>query len=284
MEIGRVLVLGARGMLGRELMKLYGRDRAVGWDRETFDFARLADVKADITKIKPDAIINCVAYNDVNRAETERDKAFKINAESVGELGKLCRELDIPVVHFSTNYVFDGKKGEYSEVDEPHPLSAYGASKYEGEKLLRQNCSKYYLVRTSVIFGTRVEGSESKESFVAFVLQKTKNHEPIFAYTDEIGSFTYAVDLARAAALLLEEQKPYGIYHIVNSGHGSRYELAEETLRLHGLLEGSALRPVTLQDRPRAANIPRKSVLLNTKLPGMRPWQEALAEYLNQES
>ena len=119
---------------------------------------------------------------------------------------------------------------------------------------------------------------------VAFVLQKTKNHEPIFAYTDEIGSFTYAVDLARAAALLLEEQKPYGIYHIVNSGHGSRYELAEETLRLHGLLEGSALRPVTLQDRPRAANIPRKSVLLNTKLPGMRPWQEALAEYLNQES
>ena len=281
METGRVLVLGAKGMLGRELMKLYGPDRAIGWDRETFDFAHLNDVKSDIIRIKPSAIINCIAYNDVNRAETEKDKAYKINAESVGDLGKLCRELDIPVVHFSTNYVFDGKKGEYNEADEPHPLSAYGASKYEGEKLLQQNCSKYYLIRTSVIFGIRSAGSESKESFVTFVLQKAKNHEPIFAYTDEIGSFTYAVDLARSTALLLEEQKQYGIYHIVNSGQGSRYELAGETLRLRGLLERSELKPVTFQDMPRAANIPRKSVLLNTKLPGMRPWREALQEFLN---
>ena len=280
METGRVLVLGARGMLGRALMKLYEKDAAIGWDRETFDFARLADVKADITKMKPYAIINCAAYNDVNRAEIEKAKAFKINAESVGELAKLCRELDIPVVHFSTNYVFDGKKGEYSEADEPHPLSAYGAFKYAGEKLLQKNCSKYYLVRTSVIFGTRVEGSESKQSFVSFVLQRAKNHEPIFAYTDEIGSFTYVVDLARATALLLKEQKPYGIYHIVNSGQGSRYELAGETLRLQGLLERSDLRPVIFQDMPRAANIPRQSVLLNTKLPAMRSWREALREFL----
>jgi len=276
----KVLILGSNGMLGRQLMKLYGQE-AAGWDRQDFDFADVAKQKSSIAHLAPSIVINCAAYNNVDGAEQDQDTAFRINAESVGDLAKICQELDIPLVHFSTNYVFDGKKGEYLEDDIPNPLSVYGSSKYKGEGLLQKNCDKFYLIRTSVLFGNRVEGSESKKSFAEFVLEQASKKEPIYAYTDEVGCFTYAVDLAEKVKLLLEKQSPFGIYHIVNDGSANRFEFATETLKNKGLLEGADLRPTTFAERPRAAVIPKRAILLNSKLPPVRHWKAALKEFLN---
>ena len=134
MARGKELILGSKGMLGSQLMRLYG-SRAVGWfkdDQNGFDFTNLVNFKTAISELNPTIIINCVAYNDVDGAEDEKNKniAFQINATCVGELAKICHEFGIPLMHFSTNYVFDGQKGEYREDDLPNPLSAYGQSQY----------------------------------------------------------------------------------------------------------------------------------------------------------
>ena len=284
MARGKVLILGSKGMLGSQLMRLYG-PRAVGWfkdDENGFDFTNLANFKTAISELNPTAVINCVAYNDVDGAEDEKNKnvAFQINAASVGELAKICQDFEIPLVHFSTNYVFDGEKKEYREDDIPNPFSAYGLSKYEGEKLLQKNCEKFYLIRTAVIFGISGEESGSKKSFAEFVLDRARNREPIYAYTDEVGSVTYAVDLAQNIKLLLDKRYPYGIYHIVNSGSATRYEFAEETLKIRNLLDEAELERVTFEQKPRRAKIPKNAVLINTKLPPIRPWKEALKEFL----
>jgi dTDP-4-dehydrorhamnose reductase len=277
MASGKILILGAKGMLGRQLVEVFG-DEAVGWDRQECDVVKIEDLRLKIENLKPKAIINCVAYNDVDGAEKSQELALRINAEAVGNLAKICRLLDIPLVHFSTNYVFDGVKGEYREDDQPRPLSVYAESKFQGELELKNNTDKFYLIRTAVLFGPEGHSPSSKKSFVQLMLDLSKTSKAIRAVNDEINSLTYAVDLAGAVKLLLEEQKPFGVYHIVNSGEASWFEFAREIFAI--TRQSIRLIPVTAKAFVQQAERPQKAVLINTKLPPLRPWEDALRDFL----
>ena len=180
----RVLILGSKGTLGGQLMKLY--PEAAGWDREDIDVLDDASLRAKIGSLgfTPDAIVNCVAFNDVDGAEDRPDLAFALNADFVGELAGYAKGMGIPLVHYSTNYVFDGVRGEYRESDAPAPLSAYGRSKWRGEQLVAENGGRWYVVRTAVIFGPKGESELSKKSFVDLMLDLAAKRDTIEAVAD----------------------------------------------------------------------------------------------------
>jgi dTDP-4-dehydrorhamnose reductase len=273
-----VLILGAKGTLGGQLRPLFSCP--VCWDREDVDVTDFALFRRKVMALdpRPEAVINCVAFNDVDGAEDRPKAAFALNAEFVGRLAGLTRELAVPLVHYSTNYVFDGAKGEYVETDRPAPLSVYGQSKYRGEQLLAENADAYYLLRTAVIFGPKGESELSKKSFIEQMLDLSGRFETIKAVADEINSITYAVDLAAATRYLLHERKPYGIYHAANSGLASWYDLAEEVFRIAG--KSTRLIAVPSTEFPRKARRPAKAVLINTRMPVLRPWQQAVEAFL----
>ncbi len=275
--MGKVLILGSRGMLGGELLKVFGSD-AIGWDREDVDVTQVESLKLKVESLKPSAIINCVAYNDVEAAEEKVSIANLLNSEVPGNLAIICKDLNIPLVHFSTNYVFDGEQGEYTELDTPNPQSIYAKSKYLGEMAVSENCEKFYIVRTSVLFGKMGESALAKKSFVDLMLEKSNIVDTIKVVNDEINSVTYAADLALAVKVLLSQQFDFGIYHLTNLGSASWYDFAKEIFSIAN--KKITLIPVSSTEFPRKARRPKKSVLLNTKFIEFRPWQEALNEFL----
>ncbi|MBI5530861.1 MAG: dTDP-4-dehydrorhamnose reductase [Candidatus Doudnabacteria bacterium] len=275
-----VLILGSKGMLGGQLLKVFGA-KAIGWDREDCDVLKTEDLRFKIKDLRLPikAVINCVAYNDVDGAEEKQEIANLLNAEVPGVLAKICKDLGIPLVHFSTNYVFDDEKGEYAEDAQASPKSEYAKSKYEGELAVKNNTDKFYIVRTAVLFGPKGESELSKKSFVELMLDLSSKNPTVKAVSDEVNSITYAPDLAAAVKNLLDDKKPFGVYHITNSGFGSWFDFAAEIFKITG--KTTKLEPVPSTDFKRAAHRPKKSVLLNTKLQPLRLWQEALAEFLN---
>jgi dTDP-4-dehydrorhamnose reductase len=274
----RILIVGAKGALGGQLRLLY--PAALAWDREEADVRNFRDLEERVLALDPppEAIVNCVAYNDVDGAEDHREAAVALNTIAPLNLAGLARQLEIPIVHFSTNYVFDGAAGEYAEDACPAPLSFYGKTKARGEAAVAMANPHHYIVRTSVIFGPKGESELSKKSFVDLMLELSAQRDSIQAVDDEVNSITYAPDLAAGAARLLEERRPYGVYHITNSGSASWFEFASEIFRLTG--RATRLVPVPSTHFPRKARRPSKAVLRNTKLPPLRPWQEALEEFL----
>lgn len=265
-------------MLGSQLMQRF--TEPIGWDRQDIDVREFEALKQKILElpVTPAAIINCVAYNDVDGAEDNQPDAFALNSEFVGKLAVFCKQLDVLLVHFSSNYVFDGQKGEYDESENPNPLSVYGQSKYQGEKMLRQNTEKFYLVRTALLFGPKGESPSSKTSFVELMLQLSEKNDTIKVINDEFNSLTSVMDLADAVKFLLDEQKPFGIYHIVNSGQANWYDYAQEIFKI--VNKPIRLIPVPGRELLRKAPRPKKAVLLNTKLYQLRPWADALKEFL----
>ncbi len=224
-------------------------------------------------------IINATGYNNVDKAEKEeRDLAYKINAEAVGKLANVAKEIDAILINYSTGYVFDGEKESgYREDDVPNPASEYGKSKYEGEKAVQAVGGKYYIIRLSRLFGQRGTSPNSKPSFVDIMLSK-KSEQEIKVVNEEISSLIYAQDLAKFTRALFEDQKPYGIYHCANLGACTWFEWAKEIFALFG--HGPKLVPVPASEFPRPALRPRFCILLNTKMPTLRKWKEALEEYL----
>jgi dTDP-4-dehydrorhamnose reductase len=278
MPIRKVLILGCKGTLGGQLMKLY--PQATGWDREDVDVLDFPALRARVATLEcvPDAIVNCVAFNDVDGAEDRPQQALALNQEFPGKLAQFTRELGIPLVHYSTNYVFDGTRGEYVETDRPAPLSAYGRSKWGGELRIAESAGPCYIVRTAVIFGPKGESDLSKKSFVDLMRDLSATRDTIQAVDDEINSVTYAPDLAAATAGLLDRLPAPGIYHLTNSGGASWFDLAREIFRITGKV--IHLVPVPSTHFPRKALRPAKAILHNTRLAELRPWQAALAEFL----
>jgi dTDP-4-dehydrorhamnose reductase len=276
-----LIILGAKGTLGCQLTRLY--PQALAWDREEAD---VTDFRALEQRIKaldppPEAIINCVAFNDVDGAEEKKDAAVALNTVLPWNLAALTRELGIPLVTYSTNYVFDGVAGEYDEAALPSPLSIYARTKARGEAAVTQANPRHYIVRTAVIFGPKGASELSKKSFVDIMLDLSLKSSVIRAVEDEVNSITYAPDLAAGTRLLVEEQRPFGIYHISNQGGVSWFEFAREIFRI-ARREVTVL-PVPSSAFPRKAKRPLKAVLLNTKLPAIRPWNEALRAFLATE-
>jgi len=276
--IRRPLVLGAKGTLGGQLMRLY--PEAVGWDREDVDVLDAAALRARLDGLGfvPDAVVNCVAFNDVDGAEERPELALALNAEFPGRLAQWTKERGVPLVHYSTNYVFDGACGEYQEAAPPAPLSSYGRSKWRGEQLVMENGGRCYVVRTAVIFGPKGKSELSKKSFVDIMVELAAKRDTIQAVADEVNSVTYAVDLAANTRNLLEAAPVAGIYHMTNSGGASWCDFAREIYRIMG--KNTTVLPVPSSHFPRKAKRPARAVLLNTKLPPLRPWQEALADFL----
>lgn len=275
--MGRILTIGSAGMLGQALVAEFANSHEViGWDHEDLDITQVESVQSKIKSLRPDLIINAAAYTDVDRAESEIEKANLVNGHAVGYLAAAAAELKIPIVHYSTEYVFDGEsQSGYSEDALPNPVSAYGRSKLLGEDELKKNTDKYYLVRLSRLFG---QGGK-KKSFVQIMLDLSQTRSEIDVVDEEQSSPTYAPDLAARTRYILEKKLPYGIYHGANSGSCTWYQFAGEIFKIKGI--NVKLNPVPAAHFPRPAKRPKYGILLNTKLPAQRPWQEALKEFLD---
>lgn len=280
----RFLVIGSQGMLGGEFVRqIRGAAHEVhAWTRADLDIANEKEVLEKITELKPQVILNCAAYNAVDKIEDEPEVANLINGESVGHLAKATSAARATLVHFSTDYVFGGTRQDgYHEEDVPDPISKYGESKALGEKRILEHAHElphWYIIRTSKLFGIPGTGVTSKKSFPEMMLGFAKEKGKIEAIDAERGSPTYVKDLVRSTLRMIEDSVPSGIYHITNSGNCTWYEYAKAAVEFAQV--PAEVIPVGPDRFARKAKRPANSTLLNTKLPPLRLWQDALREFL----
>ena len=278
----RILVTGAAGLLGRQIVALFSRDCDLRvTDREECDVTSLDEVRREIGAFHPDLLIHCAAYTAVDRAETERDAAFRLNESGTRNVARACREGEIVLATYGTDYVFDGTLDRhYREEDEPNPLSVYGQSKLAAERALFEEAPEWLLIRTQWLFGP------GGPDFVSAILRKADRDGAVRVVTDQVGCPTFAPDLAEATRRLLAAGAR-GIFHFSNAGHASFYDYAVFLLAESGR-RGVRVEPVRTADFPRGtypAPRPPRSVLDKSKYAGKtgsapRPWQEAVREYL----
>ncbi|MBI2459420.1 MAG: dTDP-4-dehydrorhamnose reductase [Parcubacteria group bacterium] len=281
----KILILGAKGNLGRQLQKVFAAEDVMAWDRGEIDITDRELILKKIADLKPELVINAAAYNAVDKCEAsdeEYELAKKINIDGPKFLAEACLRIGAILVHYSTDYVFDGvRRSGYIENDEPKPINRYGKTKFHGEKRILELSGaglKWYLIRTSKLFGPKGESLMAKPSFFDIMLEKARIKPSLEAVDDELSCFTYTVDLAAATKKLVDNGGGYGIYHLVNSGAGTWYEAALELFKLVGIK--IEVKPVSSEKLARPAKRPKYSVLLNTKLPLLRDYRRALREYL----
>ncbi|HNX11292.1 MAG TPA: NAD(P)-dependent oxidoreductase, partial [bacterium] len=277
---------GNRGNLGSQWEKLLISDLGVeltGWDRDSLDMLDFPQLLIKLNDLHPEVVINTVAYNTVDKCE-EDDYALaqRLNGELVGVLAEWALKNQAVFFHYSTDYVFSGENKEgYGEETTPDPINNYGRSKLLGEKelLAREALGlKYYLIRTSKLFGPQGKSEMAKPSFFA-IMRRLADEQPELKVVDgELSCFTYTPDLAVASWRLFTGQLPFGIYHLVNSGPATWLQGAKTLFKL--LNREVPITPVRPEDLKRLAARPKASVLLNTKVAQLRHYSEALKEYL----
>ena len=267
-------------MLGQELAKVYSDCEVLAWDREECDITDREQVRSKLLEAKPDLIINAAAYNNVDAAEGEgRELCYRLNRDAPGHIAEAAKELNVPFIQYSSDYVIGGENPNgYKEDDPTNPISEYGRSKAEGEKWIQEIGGQVYIIRPSRIFGKMGSGEGVKESFVDLILRLSQERDEFDMVDEELVSPTYAPDLASRTREIVENYPP-GIYHGANNGACTWYGFAQEIFKQTGRTD-IKLNRVSSEAFPRPAKRPACSWLLNTKLPPARPWQEALAEYL----
>ncbi len=268
----KILVTGAKGMLGQDLCPILEDNEfdVIETDLDNLDITDKKQVKDFISQEKPDIVVHCAAYTNVDKAEEDTNTAMKINAEGTETLAKICAENDITIVYISTDYVFDGtKNAPYTPEDKPNPLNKYGLSKLKGEEAIIKNCKKYYITRTSWLYG------HHGKNFVETMISLAEKPE-LKVVDDQIGSPTWTVELANGIAKLLNDNADYGIYHVSGSGKTSWYGFAKEIFELAGLKVN--LKPCTSEDYKCAAKRPKYSYMGNNKI--CRSWKAALKDYM----
>ncbi|MDQ5901851.1 MAG: dTDP-4-dehydrorhamnose reductase [Patescibacteria group bacterium] len=282
-----VLILGAQGMLGQELVRVFGENTrydVLGWDREEIDLTDFTFSERKIREVAPSHILNAVAYNAVDACETSEEEyaqAQLLNTEIPRRLAHIASQIDATFVHYSTDYVFDGTNtAGYSEVAKPYPLSRYGMTKYRGEQAVLAAVGQSYVIRLSKLFGKPAVSTAGKQSFFEKMLLVAEGKTEVSAVDGERSCFTYAPDLARATRELLEDRSSPGIYHLANSGVATWYEAAQELFRL--VRPDVIVRPVSPDAFPRPAERPEYSELLNIKRPLLRDYREALQEFISE--
>ncbi|MDI3483436.1 MAG: dTDP-4-dehydrorhamnose reductase [Methanobacteriaceae archaeon] len=270
----RIFITGATGMLGKDLVKTLSDHKII---TKRVDITILEDLLDFIGRSKPDMIIHTAAFTDVDAAESEKNKAYKVNVLGTRNVTLAASKVNAPIVYISTDYVFDGEKREgYYEFDKPNPINFYGLTKYLGEVCVRDLTNKFYIVRTSWLFG------KHGRNFVKTILKLAEENEKIQVVDDQIGSPTYTLDLAKAIGKLIKKQA-YGVYHITNSGHCSWYEFAKEVFKEADI--NISLEPVTSNEFKRPARRPKCSILKNYNwkmegFPTLRDYRLALQDYL----
>lgn len=256
-----VVIFGAFGMLGHALRQVFPEAVFKGRDLDITDDAR---VREFLLEVKPAIVINAAAYTDVDGCEDNQEHAFKVNGQAPGQIANACHESGSLLIHYSTDYVFNGEKEEYSESDAPDPINVYGASKLLGEQLIQENHDNFLIIRTSWLFGPH------GRNFVDTMLTLSQQMERVKVVSDQFGKPTYTKDLATATASLLDREP--GIYHVTNDGTCSWYDFARAIIP-------NAV-PCSSDEFPRKAKRPKYSVLKPTRTRPLRHWREALADYL----
>lgn len=279
----KILITGAGGLVGRALAehcRALG-DEVFAYDHQSLDIADPEKVDTIVFERRPDTVINCAAWTDVDGCESNPAKARSVNSFGPENLARATRLVDSLLITISTDYVFDGlKDGFYTQRDNPRPISVYGRSKLEGERLAQAENARTIVVRTGYIFG--VGGT----NFLSTVVTRARQGQKLKVISDSYGTPTYGRDLATRLRELAGIDLP-GIYHVVNSGEGASFEVfTREALRLANLPTDS-VEPVSMDSLPRPAPRPRNSklkCLLSDAigLTPLRPWQEALADFVRE--
>ncbi|ANB60741.1 dTDP-4-dehydrorhamnose reductase [Anoxybacteroides amylolyticum] len=276
----KILVTGAKGQFGTEMVKLL-KDmeyEIYGYGRTELDITDFQQVKSVIDHIHPSVVIHAAAYTKVDAAESEPDQAFLVNAYGTRNIAVASERIGAKFVYISTDYVFDGTANvPYNEFAFTNPISVYGKSKLAGEQFVRDLHSKFFIIRTSWVYG------KHGNNFVKAMLTLAQEKRELFVVDDQIGCPTYAVDLASYIFQLIQTEK-YGVYHISNSGHCSWYEFAKAIFEQANV--NIVVNPCKTKDYPRPAQRPAYSVLdhMALRLNGfkeLRHWCEALKEFMN---
>ena len=278
----KIIIIGAKGMLGQELANIFAAEKTLLWDKEEIDITDQLLLNKKITAENPDLIINAAAYNDVDGAETNEKIAYAVNSDGPKNLAQAAKKAESILIHYSTDYVFKGDRQEgYKEDDEKDPQSVYAASKSRGEDNVISNMDKYYIIRLSRLFGQPANAEGAKKSFIDVMLGLAKDKKELDIVDEELSSPTYAPDLAKQTKKIIDEKMDYGLYHAANSGACTWYDFAKEAFAIKNV--DVRINPVPASKFPRPAKRPEYSILINTKLPEIRSWQKALKDYLKND-
>jgi dTDP-4-dehydrorhamnose reductase len=279
----KIMITGAQGQLGQELKEVLGKERkneVTGLGHRELDVTKLDELKQAAQNNLPEVIIHAAANTNVDQCELDQDSAYLVNALGTRNVAVVASMVGAKLVYMSTDYVFSGKLGRpYTEFDEPEPLNVYGRSKLAGERFVVSLGSRYFIIRTSWLYGPH------GKNFVQTMLNLGREKDEIAVVNDQVGSPTYTKDLANFINWLIKTEL-YGIYHASNKGECSWFDFARKIFYLAGL-KHIKVRPVTSKEINRPAPRPAYSVLDNyclrlSGLPGLRPWPEALADFLRQ--
>jgi len=278
----RVLVIGAKGMLGSDLMTVLHaglpNDEVVGWDIGEIDIQKEEETVTKIEKLRPSVVVHLAAYTDVDGCELDEERAFAINAEGTKHVALAVSRCQAKMVYLSTDYVFDGNKREpYLESDSPHPLNVYGRSKLQGEQYVQAWAKKTLIIRAQWLYG------RYGKNFVTSILRQANEKKVLSIVDDQIGSPTYTVDLAKAISVLIQFDAR-GIFHVANSDLCTWYAFGQTVLKLSGMDKVRVI-PISSKELGRPALRPSYSVFNCQKLKretglALRPWSEAVRDYL----
>lgn len=286
----RILVIGSDGQVGRELVAVLAPlGTVLCGNRQVLELSHLEQIAPTLAALKPDVVVNAAAYTAVDQAETEPDLADLINHQAAQAIAQACQQLSASLLHISTDYVFDGQQSHpYRETDSPHPLCVYGRSKLAGETAIQSLCQSYLILRTAWVYG-----SYGRQNFVKTMLRLGAERAEIAVVADQVGTPTWAKDLAGAIAQLIPHLHPSnsGIYHYTNSGVASWYDFAvaifEEAKLLGFPLTVQRVRPITTADYPTLAHRPAYSVLSGHQLVSLTQtvpphWRQSLRAMLSE--
>ena len=281
----RLLVIGAKGMLGRDLVNTlrfsFRPDQdweILGWDIDEIDIQEENTTVTKIERIQPQIVINIAAYTDVDGCESNEEKAFAVNAEGMKHVALGALRCSAKVVYLSTDYVFDGEKKEpYEEEDPPHPLNVYGRSKLKGEQYVQELMEDSLIIRSQWLYGRH------GKNFVSSILREAREKRVVSIVDDQTGLPTYTVDLATAISALIQ-RRARGIFHVANSDPCTWFTFGQAILKLSGMMEVKVI-PISTKELGRPAARPLYSVLSTQKLRReismtLRPWSQALREYV----
>ncbi|MDQ3213940.1 MAG: dTDP-4-dehydrorhamnose reductase [Acidobacteriota bacterium] len=279
----RVLVTGAGGLLAAAIVREFADADVHAVSHGELDIADVTAVGAAVARTRPDVIVNCAAYNDVDRAEQDASTALRVNAFGVLALAHAARDAGGLLVHFSTDFVFDGEADRpYVEEDAPNPRSVYAASKLLGE-WFAADVPSCYVLRVASLFG-KPGPAGGRRGSLGVIIDRIRSGAEVPVFVDRTVSPSYTSDVARATRVAIERRLPSGVYHCANAGAGSWAEVGAEAARLLG--RPFRMKPLTLASAGLAAARPRYCALSPAKLAGlgivMPPWQDALSRYISE--
>jgi dTDP-4-dehydrorhamnose reductase len=283
-----VALIGSNGQLGADLVEEYRTqgEQAVGLTHADIDIRSLESIRQALLTVRPEVIVNTAAMHHVENCEKEPARAYEVNAIGARNLATVARELGAKLVHVSTDYVFDGAKQQpYVEDDRPAPLNVYGNTKLAGEAFLQGSADKYFIVRTSALYGRNPCRAKGGKNFVDLMLKLAAERDEVRVVDDEIVSPTSTAELARQI-VILSRTNHYGLYHATAEGSCSWFQFAKTVFELRGIK--TRLSPASPNEFPAKVPRPKYSVLENRALKALginsfQPWQQGLVSYLDSQ-